>query len=375
MLDFRDDSPKGNDNFKGSSWESGIKFIEKKKRRKVCRGVITLAVAICSAIAGGVIGGSCVRDGLFRQAPARGQQGLNLSMYSDTIHQVAESSGPAVVGVLTTSPDNGCSGIIFDPKGYIITSYEAIKNIPNLLVVLPDKPQEPIAASLIGADLKAGIAILKIDIQNLTSIALQEVSKPGVGDMVLSIANPTGEEYSGAVSAGYITSAGRKMDIDDESYSIVETSSIVTTGSTGGALFSIDGSVIGINMLCAKDYTRGYSLCLNQLTKIIDGIMSGDNESRPYIGIEHCFMDSQVARAYGMPKGERITGVRSESSAEKAGLQRDDVITGIGGKAIDDSNDLRNAILQSSPGDILSFEVWRDGQPVDITAVVESSLI
>jgi serine protease Do len=369
-----DGSNKTHDNSKSCCRESGIKFVEKKRKKRIGRGVLTVVVVVCSAFAGGIIGGYCVKSSLSTQAASEGQKDVIANTSAELIRQATETSGPAVVGILASSPDEGCSGIIFDSAGYIITSYEAIMNKSSIMVVLPDKPKEPIEAKLIGADLKTGIAVLKIDIQNLTAAVFKNEVQPRVGDMVLSIENPTGEEYSGTLNVGYVSSVNKKMDIDDKAYSMIEASSLDVMRSRGGALCSVDGSVMGLCFVDGEE-AKGYALCIDQVKEVADAIMEGSNAKEPYLGIEYKYLDGDIAKAYGKTQGAWISRVRSNSGAEKAGLLKGDIVTMAGSEAINDSNTLARIISGSSPGESISFKVWRDGNLIEITAVIGSSII
>lgn len=375
LLHLQDGSNESDDSNKSCSWESGIKFVEKKRKKRIYRVVFTAVIVICSAFAGGVIGGGYViKSHLTAGAISGGQYDAQRDITPELIHQAAEASGPAVVGILPSNTDGGCSGIIFDSAGYIITSYEAIMDKPNIMVVLPNRPREPIEAKLIGADLKTGIAVLKIDIQNLTAAVFKNKVKPQVGDMVLSIENPTGEEYSGELYIGYVSSVNKKIDIDNETYSIIEASSLDVTGNRGGALCSLDGSVIGI-CFAGGEETKGYALSIDQVKDVADSIVKGINKKVPYLGIEYGYLNGNTAKAYGKVQGAWISKVRSNSNAEKAGLIEGDIIIMADSQAIDNSNALARIISDTSPGDSIRFKVWRNGKLIDITAIIGSSSI
>lgn len=372
LLHLQDGSNKVDDNSKSCSWESGIKFVEKKRKKRILRVVFTGVMVVCSAFTGGVVGGSYVRSSLTAGGTYEGQYDVQQDITTKLIHQAAESCGPAVVGILSSNPDEGCSGVIFDSAGYIITTYEAIIDKPSIMVVLPNRPREPIEAKLIGADLKTGIAVLKIDIQNLTAAVFENKAQPLVGDMVLYIENPTGEEYSGELNIGYVSSVNKKIDIDNETYNIIGATSLDAARNRGGALCSIDGNVIGI---CLGGETKGYALRIDQVKEVADAIVKGLNKKMPYLGIEYRYLNSDTAKAYGSVQGAWISKVRNNSVAEKAGLIKGDIVTMADSQAIDNSNALARIISGTSPGDSIIFKVWRNGNLIDITAKVENSLI
>ncbi len=373
-MGFEDDSKGAYDNGKCCSRESGIKFVETKKRKRICRRVLTVVMVICSAFAGGIVGGEYVRKAISAQPASGDQQGLSADISSDSIRQTMKASGSAVVGILGKNPDDGSSGIIFDSEGYIMTSYEAVTGLPLIMVVLPDKPQEPIEAKLVGADLKTNLAVIKIDVQNLTGAVLENEVKPCVGDMVLSIGNPTGVEYAGAISISYISSVNRQIDIDDETYSIIEDSSLTTAGSRGGALCSLDGRVLGMKFVDAEG-SKGYSIRADQIKQAAEAIIAGNEKNSPYLGIEHVFLNEDKAKAYGKVQGAWISRVRSNSSGEKAGLKKGDIIMAANGEKIADSTMLARIISSCSVGGSIRLSVWRNGTIIDVTTEVKSSVI
>lgn len=372
MLHLQYGSNEDDDNKKSCPLESGIKFVEKKKKKRICREVLIVAMVACSAFAGVIIGGSYVKGRLRAESTSGWKHDAQQGITSEVIRQAAETSGPAVVGILSSSPDKGCSGIIFDSAGYIITSYEAIMDKPSIMVVLPNRPNEPVEAKLVGADLKTGIAVLKIDIQNLTAAVFESNAQLQVGDMVLSVENPTGEEYSGKLNIGYVSSVNKKIDIDNEAYSIIEATSLNMGESMGGALCSLDGNVIGVCFEGGEE-NKGYALCIDQVKKAVYAIVNGINKKTPYLGIEYRYLSSNMAKAYGKVQGAWISKVRSNSGAEEAGLLKGDIVTMAGSQAIDNSNALAGIISSSSPGDRISFKVWRNGNLIDITTIVGSS--
>lgn len=374
LLHLQDGSNRTIDNNINCSWESGIKFVERKRKKRICRVIFTVVIVVCSSFAGGVLAGGYVKSHLTNGAASGRQYDAQQETASEIIQQAAEVSGPAVVGILSSDTDGGCSGIIFDSAGYIITSYEAIMDKPSIMVVLPNRPKEPLEAKLIGADLKTGIAVLKIDIRNLTAAAFKNKIQPQVGDMVLSIENPTGEEYTGELYIGYVSSVNKKMDIDNETYSIIEATSMDATESRGSALCSLDGSVIGI-CFKGREEDKGYALCIDQVKDVAYAIVKGIKNKTPYIGMEYRYFNSDIAKAYGKVQGAWISKVRSNSNAEKAGLIEGDIIIMADSQAIDNSNALARIISDTSPGDSIRFKVWRNGKLIDITAIIGSSSI
>lgn len=138
------------------------------------------------------------------------------------------------------------SGFIIDSsKGYIVTNYHVIKGAQKLLVHLADGKN--IYAEVVGADSRADLAVIKIsDTRNLSEVVLGDSTKLQVGEPVVVIGNPGGEEFSGSVTAGVVSATNRILQ-GESCFNLIQTDAAINPGNSGGPLVNYQGQVIGIN--------------------------------------------------------------------------------------------------------------------------------
>lgn len=374
-----------NNSSENNSWESGIKFVEEKKPQKIARFLALLMVVFFSGSIGGIIGGYYVKNNYVSQTAGVVSNQVNSGGSSQTanlsetsIGKVAEMVGPAVVGITNYadswgfggswggSSENGTgSGIIFDPKGYIVTNYHVISNAQKVTVTLPGGKK--VNARIIGGDEAVDLAVLKIDeIQNLPVAKFGDSSKVRVGDTAIAIGNPLGEEFAGSVTSGIISALNREITMNGEANKYIQTDASINPGNSGGALCNAAGEIIGINSIKASSAEgMGFAIPINTAKPIINELISKGKVSRPYLGIGYIFIDQYSARDWNVPIGVGIKNVVKNSPAALAGLQVDDIIVKFDGTEIKDENTLKNILKNHKVGDEVPAKVWRNEKYIE----------
>ncbi|HLR03457.1 MAG TPA: S1C family serine protease [Virgibacillus sp.] len=274
------------------------------------------------------------------------------------------------------------SGIIYkkeDGKAYIVTNNHVVENAKEVEVVLND--DEQVKANVLGTDELTDLAVLEIDGENVDVVAsLGSSSDMNVGETVLAIGNPLGEEFYGSVTRGIISGLDRSVEMDtngdnqpDWITEVIQTDTAINPGNSGGALVNSDGDVIGINsMKIANEAVEGigFAIPIDSAVPIIEQLESDGEISRPYIGISTAPLD-QVPMQYqenidlpdDVDKGMVIANVETGSPGDKAGLDQFDVITKINGEEITSTLDLRKYLYKETEiGDKVKIEFYRDGK-------------
>lgn len=210
--------------WKSVSDEGEIKFTNKRSRSKLVYFMKGIAFVLIAAVSGGVSGAYIVDKKYSNkiytsntpinqsliQSKREGTQTKNVDIPKNSITKVAETVGPAVVGISNKAEgflglqDVGSgSGIIFDPSGYIVTNNHVIEGAAKVTIKLSSG--KILNASVIGADPRSDLAVIKVDAQNLPIAKFGDSAKVKVGDLAIAIGNPLGEEFAGSVTAGIVT--------------------------------------------------------------------------------------------------------------------------------------------------------------------------
>ncbi|MCX7710813.1 MAG: trypsin-like peptidase domain-containing protein [Clostridia bacterium] len=302
------------------------------------------------------------------------------------VTEIAKKVGPSIVGIRMTvansygrffgddlgeSKAEG-SGVIITADGYIMTNYHVVeyadpKNRASknttLEVFLPDKRQ--VKAKFIGGDSKNDLAVIKVDLTGLPAAELGDSSKLEVGEQAVAIGNPLGMEFAGSVTVGVVSALNRKVEADDKVLNLIQTDAAINPGNSGGALVNSQGQVIGINTIkisVAGVEGLGFAIPMNDAKPIVDQlIMFGYVKGRPVVGITGRDISEVLARQYSVPQGIYITEIGAGSGAEKAGLQKGDIIVSLAGKTVKTMKDLEAVKKNYKAGDTVDIVVNRDG--------------
>lgn len=263
------------------------------------------------------------------------------------------------------------SGVIVSADGLIITNAHVIQGSDQIQVVLADRREFP--AKLVSQDERVDLAVLRIDTkgEQLPFLHLRDSDDLEVGDLVLAIGNPFGVGQtvtSGIVSAVARTAAG----VSDYNF-FIQTDAAINPGNSGGALVTMDGRLIGIN---SAIYSRsggsigiGFAIPSNMVRTVIDAVAAGGKLVRPWIGADGQAVTADLAAGLNLarPGGVLINQVRPGGPADKAGLRRGDVITGVNGREVDGPDALRYRIATLPIGGKATLTVLRGGKEQQLT--------
>lgn len=305
---------------------------------------------------------------------------INIADYSNTAVSVAEKVLPSVVGIKvnyevnsifggTSNSEATGSGIVLTEDGYIITnnhvvssensSYYAITTATSIKVNLYGDTNS-YDATIIGTDPYTDLAVLKIEKSGLTPATLGNSNDAKVGEFVMAIGNPLGMDYS--VTAGIISAVNREISSEGSTHYAIQTDAAINSGNSGGALVNAKGEVIGINTLkLAGNGIEGvgFAIPISSTTNIIDQLINFQKVKRPYIGITGSSVDKSVTQKYDIPTGVYVEDVEKGSPAEKAGIQKGDIITEIEGKKISSVNELNRIKYNYAIGDKIKLQITR----------------
>lgn len=272
------------------------------------------------------------------------------------------------------------SGVIVDTNGFILTNNHVINGADKIQVLLNDGRYT--SADLVGIDLENDLAVLKIKSDKLTAINIGQANNIRVGDVVLAIGNPQGVGQS--VSQGIVSAIGRWNLGINSNENFIQTDAAINPGNSGGALVDAYGNLIGINTAALDDTgtaSVGISFAVPVDTAIasLKEIVKYGEVRKGWLGLTAPPLSDKESLKLGT-SGFLITAIESNSPAEKAGLQKDDVITQINEIALDDTpvgtnipiaklHSVLNLVRTFQPGADVTLKVLRKGEKLAITAV------
>ena len=358
----------------------------------------TVAIALISALLGGVIAVALVPSIYGNKQPVpTNQVVLNGGPTTPTVNtegitnfpvtQIAKATGPAVVGIANfrstgalfggsslTEVGSGSGFIIDSQNGYIVTNNHVITGAEKIVVSLADGRN--INAKLVGADIRTDLAVVQIaDTKNLTATQQGDSSKLQVGEPVVAIGNPGGQEFARSVTTGVISATNRILEIEGEaSFNLIQTDAAINPGNSGGPLVNYQGQVIGINS--AKNQEQGFegmgfAIPISDALPTIKQLIEKGYASHPGLNVQ---IDPRYTAEYasqkGWPAGAYVAKVTPGGPAEKAGIRAGDVLTKINGKDIKNSLGLTRELFKYKPSDTVTVSVFRDNKTVDVSVTL-----
>jgi len=263
------------------------------------------------------------------------------------------------------SPRSGIgSGVIFDAgEGLIITNNHVIKGADVITVTLEDRRE--VEAELVGADPKTDLALLKVDVKDLTEIRLAKTGEAQVGDYVIAVGNPFG--LSSTVTSGIISALGRDQGARTNYSNYIQTDASINPGNSGGALLNSKGELIGINTAIVSrsggNNGIGFAVPIRTVKNVMSQLRETGEVRRGRIGVVIQNVTPDLREGLGLKSlnGALISDGGEDTPAEKAGLQEGDIVIEFNGEDVLDSNDLRNFVGLLQPGTRVGVTYLRDG--------------
>ncbi len=371
-------------------------------RRVLLIGTVVAAVGV-SATLGAAVGGGVVLYTLReRLSPAASPaQTVPVSAPADTaapetviqvdvnsaIQDAVAAVSPAVVTVVNTQApqrtvfgtvqggQSSGSGVFISSDGYLITNNHVVENAQSLQVIYRDG--QTVDARLIGTDPLADIAVLKVDgaVPGVADFGDSDALQPG--ETVVAIGSPLGD-FRNTVTAGVVSATGRSIETDAgyQMEDLIQTDAAINHGNSGGPLINLAGQVIGINTLVVRgsgstaDQAEGlgFAIAANTVRAVSQQLIQQGYVARPYLGIDGAPLSPSLAQAYNLPTewGVYIEAVGSDSPAARAGLQAGDIVTHIGGQAIDGDHPFINVLMGFAPGQTVALTVQRGNQTLNL---------
>ena len=274
------------------------------------------------------------------------------------------------------------SGIIISEDGYVLTNNHVISGADKITVYVNSgdgSEEQSYEATLVGSSESNDIAVLKIDATGLNAAAFGDSDQIEVGELAVAIGNPMGQVH-GSVTAGIISAVEQELTIDDVTINAIQTDAAINPGNSGGALFDSYGNVIGIVYAKSSSVSIegiGYAIPVNNIKDLVaqmindpDSVKDQTKGSQIMLGITIRDITEDMSKQYSMPVGVYITEVSSMSAAERAGLQKGDIITEFAGETVTSADDLNAIKATQTSGDTVSVKIDRNGKEMTLDLVI-----
>lgn len=367
-----------------------------KPPRKKSGAARFVALGLCCALVGGLVGGGGVLaashlsggkttiyqgtspNSIVSLAHVDGQTVLSPEqIYAANLGATVGVNGNVDTNVFGYTVKNAVSGSGFvigsnGSSSYILTNYHVIDGVSDIKVFFSDGKSYD--ATLVGGEKENDIAVLKIDVGNLQTVTLGDSDQLNVGEDVYAIGNPLGE-LTFSMSEGIASSVNRAINVDGTPFNMIQVTASINPGNSGGPLFNSYGEVVGIVSAKYSSYSNesveglGFAIPINDVWSMIEDIMTnGYVTNKPYLGATVGTMTEQMAAQYryDITSGVFIYSVEEGGAADKAGLRMGDVITKVGDTEVNTMEDLNAAKKQYSAGDTVTMTIDRQGETLTV---------
>ena len=274
------------------------------------------------------------------------------------------------------------SGVIIRQDGYIVTNNHVVSGATTIQVTLNNN--KTYDATVIGTDPATDVALIKIDATGLPTLQFADSDKLRLGEWVLAIGSPLGEELRSTITAGIVSAKGRSMPNYDGEFKIesfIQTDAAVNPGNSGGALVNKEGELVGINTAIVSttgSYT-GYSFAVpsNIVKKVVSDLIDFGSVKRAMLGITGGTVTEEIAKKMKLatPEGVYVSEVVKGGAADKAGIKSEDIITDIDGTRITTMPELQAKVNSYHPGDKAVVKALRDGKQMTFNVTFQDGNI
>ena len=319
-------------------------------------------------------------DWRFPASPSSSQ--ATLPSFVDVVKEVR----PAVVSVITEmvaydifsqayTQEAAGSGVIIDTAGYIITNNHVVDGASDIQIELHDGTTY--RATIVGTDPLTDLAVIRAEASGLPFSTLGASVDLAVGEWVVAIGNALGEGIS--ASQGIVSRLDVSLTVGGNTLNdLIQTTAAINPGNSGGPLVDMAGQVIGINSVKVASIGiegMSYAIAIDGARPIIQSLINQGYVTRPWLGVSLYTVDRFTARVnqLSVEEGALVVDVSRDSPAERAGLQKGDVIVEFDGAPIKNSNDLLLGIINSAVGQTVEIVyVRKEDRLISNTQLEES---
>ncbi|GIP21702.1 S1C family serine protease [Paenibacillus sp. J22TS3] len=292
----------------------------------------------------------------------------------DPVPQIIQKVSPSVVGIIGKASEQANksqgdsrydlahgTGVIIRSDGWIVTNTHVVQGLTNALVVTADGKSYSIVESYV--DEVSDIALIKINAKSLHPAKFAPASRSTVvGEKVIALGTPISFSLRNSATQGIVSGVNRAVNA---AYRLIQTDTAINPGNSGGPLLNMKGEVIGINSMKFEAIgveNMGFSIPVNTVQYVVDQLFEYGTVNRPSLGVE---LEESWSAVVGLPGDEPMT-VKNVHSAEaqKAGLQKGDVLYRLDGRKVSSVVDLNELLKSYSPGQTVTLWLESGGDIV-----------
>jgi len=297
--------------------------------------------------------------------------------HTSDIAPILQAAIPAVVAIVDDGgPDSGGAagtGFVISSDGVIVTNNHVVEGARKIQAVFSDGTARD--ATILGRNAPSDLAVVKVDAENLPTIALGNSDRVQVGDDVVAIGNALALQGGLTVTRGIISGLHREVGTNTGSAleDVIQTDAAINPGNSGGPLVDSQGRVIGINTAIADPGSAqnvGFAIPISNAKAIIDQLRQGRQPA--LLGVQTVDVDQAKLGGISVDvdEGAYVQAVTGGTPAERAGIKAGDVIVAVDGKKIVSAAALGGVIRQHKPGDEVEIELDRKGESVTVRATL-----
>ena len=311
------------------------------------------------------------------------------NFFGGTTQQQSESAG---TGIIISQNDS---------ELLIVTNNHVVAGSDTLTVTFADGSN--VEADIKGTNSEYDLAVVAVPLDSISDDTMSAISvatlgdstKLKVGEPAIAIGNALG--YGQSVTTGVISALDRTVDSTDETTGetvssdakLIQTDAAINPGNSGGALVNASGEVIGINSSKLVGTTVegvGYAIPISDVSDLIQELMNQETKKKVAeadqgaIGIKGMSVSTEYAEQLNMPNGVYVSEITKGGGAEKAGMTKGCVITGINGTTVSSMDDLQEQLQYYAKGDKVTLTIQvpqsngeYEEQSVDVTLGAKSS--
>lgn len=379
-----------------------VKVKEVKEKNKLPKDKIIIIIFIVLSLIAVVTFIVLDRTGLIKNNKAS-NEGTNITLkhtatndnYSEGIYMtdvsdVVEEVMPSIVAITSKTlvssgtfgpsffnqnqySEGAGSGIIVgksDTELMILTNNHVVEGAEELTVKFID--DKSVDATIKGTSERKDMAIIAVKLSDIDSSTLENIkiatigdsSKLKVGQGIIAIGNALG--YGQSVTTGVVSAIDREVTTDNYTNKMIQIDAAINGGNSGGALLNAKGEVVGINSLkyssgaastSASVEGMGFAIPISDVSDLIEDLINGkEAEEGATLGVEG-YMTTSMYTGSNLPTGFYISGITSNSGADKAGLEIGNIITAIDGTEVEKFSDLSNVIYDKKKGDKVTLKI------------------
>ena len=276
-----------------------------------------------------------------------------------------------------STPKSGVgSGFILSEAGEIVTNAHVVDGADRVQVTLKDG--RSFDGHVMGSDPVTDVAVIKLEAQNLPTIALGDSAQLQTGEWAIAIGNPLGLDNT--VTEGIISAIGRssgQVGVPDKRVNFIQTDAAINPGNSGGPLLNAKGEVIGVNTAIIQGAQGlGFAIPINTVKDIVDQIIATGSVDHPYLGIQMVALspailnelrDAGEGDRLSVKEGVLIIGVQPNSPAAQAGLKPGDVIQSLAAQSIQTAEQVQEGVAGSKIGQTLPLTINRQGTNLSLS--------